>query len=96
MLAESEFNWSYFDAHRQLACEELSYDEDKARLRFGRGLARQEVAVFSSHYGVWKQFLARGAGEYLLVMEDDLILDTDFPLQEFVAFCASAGLPGAG
>lgn len=92
MLEGSGLNWSYFDAHLQLGCEELAYDGERARLRFGRGLTRQEIAVFSSHYGVWKEFVARSASEYLLVMEDDLILDIGFPVSEFVSFCANAGM----
>lgn len=92
MLGGSGLNWSYFDAHTELGCGELAYDGENARLRFGRGLTRQEIAVFSSHYGVWKEFIARGASEYLLVMEDDLILDTGFPVGEFTSFCANAGM----
>lgn len=92
MLGGSGFGWSWFDAHTALGCEELDYDEERARLRFGRGLTRQEIAVFSSHYGVWKEFLARGRNEYLLVMEDDLILDTDFPVRQFASFCGKLGM----
>lgn len=92
MLAGSGLEWSYFDAHTRCACEELCHDQQRARLHFGRDLTLQEIAVFSSHYAVWKQFIARGKSDYLLVMEDDLILDINFPLTQFVAFCANAGM----
>jgi glycosyl transferase, family 25 len=92
MLEGGGLDWRWFDAHTALGCEELEYDEERARLRFGRGLTRQEIAVFSSHYGVWKEFLAQGRSEYLLVMEDDLILDTDFPVSQFASFCGKLGM----
>lgn len=92
MLDGYGLNWSYFDAHTELHCDELWYDEPTARRHFGRVLAQQEIAVCSSHYAVWKTFLEKCEYEYLLVLEDDVIVDIDFPVEEFAKFCGSHGI----
>ncbi len=92
MLERFPVKWSYFDAHTSLANTDLNYDPDQAKRRFGRTLGPQEVAVYSSHFEVMKQFLARGEADFLLILEDDIILDPDFPLQEFADFCADTGI----
>ncbi|MEY9534896.1 glycosyltransferase family 25 protein [Sinorhizobium fredii] len=92
MLADCGVEWSYFDAHTALACKELRYDEARARQHFGRALTVQEIAVFSSHYAIWMAFLDHGESDYLLVLEDDVILDIDFPIQQFAEFCGGLGL----
>ncbi|MCO5964840.1 glycosyltransferase family 25 protein [Sinorhizobium meliloti] len=92
MLAEYGIEWSYFDAHTALACKELRYDEPRARRHYGRALTAQQVAVFSSHYAMWMAFLNRGESDYLFVLEDDVILDIDFPIRQFSEFCAGLGL----
>ncbi|GGF54395.1 hypothetical protein GCM10007301_12400 [Azorhizobium oxalatiphilum] len=92
MLAGEGLPWSYFDAHTSLACEDLTYDEGRARTRLGRPLTRSEIAVYSSHYVVWKAFLEEGDSDYLLVLEDDVLLDVDFPVAEFAEFCGRRGI----
>jgi glycosyl transferase, family 25 len=88
MLDGHDLKWCYFDAHTTLACEDLRYDAAVARRHSGTALAPQQIAVYSSHYAVWKAFVNAGTSEYLLVLEDDLILDMEFPLKRFAAFCA--------
>src|SRR3979411_2468260 len=88
MLEGSGLNWSYFDAHRSLVCTELRYDEREIKRCFGRTLSLPEVAVYSSQFAVLKKFLDSGTSDYVLVLEDDVIYDVDFPLGEFAAFCA--------
>jgi glycosyl transferase, family 25 len=92
MLEGHDLDWAYFDAHATLRSEDLHYDEALARRHFGRTLAEPEIAVFSSHYSVWKSFLTKGKGDYLLVLEDDVILDVDFPIRQFAAFCGKRGI----
>ena len=92
MLDGHGLAWSYFDAHTSLRCEELRYDESGTRRRFGRALTRAEIAVYSSHYAIWKAFVEQGQSDYLLVLEDDLLLDMDFPLLQFASFCSRLGL----
>lgn len=92
MLNGYAMRWSYLDAHTALGCEQLHYDDSSAKRHFGRSLAPSEIAVYSSHYAAWKEFLDRGQSDYLLVLEDDLVIDTDFPIQQFAAFCGNLGI----
>jgi glycosyl transferase family 25 len=85
-------NWSYFDAHTSLQHAGLRYDLSEVKKRFGRTLSVPEIAVCSSHVAVLSDFLERGSTEYVLVLEDDVIFDTDFPLDEFSAFCSEKGI----
>jgi GR25 family glycosyltransferase involved in LPS biosynthesis len=84
--------WSYFDAHTSLEHSGLRYDPKQAKRRFGRTLSAPEIAVCSSQVAVLSDFLERGSTEYLLVLEDDVIFDTDFPLDQFCAFCSEKGI----
>ena len=88
MFRGTGFNWTYFDAHTSLKHPGLRYDLGEVKRLFGRTLSGPEIAVCSSHVAVLSDFLARGATEYILVLEDDVIFDTDFPLEEFGAFCS--------
>jgi glycosyl transferase, family 25 len=85
-------NWSYFDAHTSLKHSGLRYDLSEVKRRFGRTLSGPEIAVCSSHVALLSDFLERGSAEYVLVLEDDVIFDTDFPLDEFSAFCSGKGI----
>ena len=85
-------NWSYFDAHTSLNHPGLRYDLSEVKKRFGRTLSAPEIAVCSSHVAVLNDFLERGSTEYVLILEDDVIFDTDFPLDEFSVFCLEKGI----
>jgi glycosyl transferase, family 25 len=85
-------NWSYFDAHTSLKHSGLRYDLHEIKQRFGRTLSGPEIAVCSSHVAVLSDFLERGSTEYVLVLEDDVIFDTDFPLDAFSVFCSEKGI----
>jgi GR25 family glycosyltransferase involved in LPS biosynthesis len=84
--------WSYFDAHNALKHAGLRYDLGEVKRLFGRTLTGPEIAVCSSHVAVLSEFLERGKSDYVLVLEDDVIFDTDFPLDEFAGFCAENGM----
>jgi len=88
MFQGTGLNWSYFDAHTSLSCRGLRYDLGEVKRLFGRTLSNPEIAVCSSHVAVLNEFLERGSTDYVLVLEDDCIFDTDFPLDDFSAFCA--------
>jgi glycosyl transferase, family 25 len=92
MFEGTGLNWSYFDAHTSLKHPGLRYDLGEIKRRFGRTLSAPEIAVCSSHVGVLSGFLERGSAEYVLVLEDDVIFDTDFPLDAFSAFCSGKGI----
>ncbi|QLH72370.1 glycosyltransferase family 25 protein [Rhodopseudomonas palustris] len=92
MLGNTSLDWQYFDAHASLMCPNLHYDGAELRRHFGRNLSPPEIAVCSSHAAILQEFVDRNQADYILVLEDDVIFDTDFPLDQFCAFCASNGL----
>jgi glycosyl transferase, family 25 len=92
MFAGTGLRWSYFDAHTALRHPGLIYDVAKVKRTFGRALSAPEIAVCSSQVGVLSAFLERKSAEYLLVLEDDVIFDTDFPLDAFCTFSAENGI----
>jgi glycosyl transferase, family 25 len=92
MFQGTGLNWTYFDAHTSLSCRGLRYDLGEVKRLFGRTLSNPEIAVCSSHVAVLNEFLEHGSTDYILVLEDDCIFDTDFPLDDFSAFCAENGI----
>src|SRR5215468_5294177 len=90
MFEGTGLTWSYFDAHNALKYPGLRYDLAEVKKLFGRTLTGPEIAVCSSHVAVLSDFLERGKSDYILVLEDDVIFDTDFPLDEFAGFCAES------
>lgn len=76
----TQLPWSYFDAHtRPMAC---LTDDKKAQMRIaGRTLTTGELGCYSSHVAIWKEFLASGQPQ-LLVLEDDVVVD--WPYIEFL------------
>jgi glycosyl transferase family 25 len=83
-LAGTGLEWSFFDAHHQLA-ETLSYCEHDAWISTGRPLVPQELGCYSSHYSVWKTFLA-GTATQLLVLEDDVLGDWKYIKDDVLPF----------
>jgi len=92
MLQRLNFKWSFFEAHTGLQHPDLRHDPLDTKRHYGRELTIPQIAVYSSHYAVWKQYLETGSSDYLLVMEDDIIFDTDFPFETFAGFCAERGI----
>jgi glycosyl transferase family 25 len=68
--------WSFFDAHTTLS-NELVYDPDDAWVHRGRTLTHGELGCYSSHYALWRHFLATNY-QQLLVLEDDTLFDWYF------------------
>jgi glycosyl transferase, family 25 len=85
-------DWSFFDAHRSLLHEDLTCDEADLLRHTGRKFSVPQLAVWSSHYTVIKNFLECSQSEYLLVFEDDVVFDTDFPISKAVDLCAQKNI----
>jgi glycosyl transferase, family 25 len=92
MFAGTGLKWSFFDAHNGLLHPGLQYNSTAIKRQFGRTLSVPEIAVYSSHVAVLREFLDRGLAEYILVLEDDVIYDVDFPLIEFAKLCSDQGI----
>lgn len=91
MFSGTGLTWSFYDAQRGLD-PDLSYDVATVKRRFGRTLSPPEIGVYSSHYAVLKRFLETGTADYVLVLEDDCILDTAFPLHELAELSREHGI----
>jgi GR25 family glycosyltransferase involved in LPS biosynthesis len=91
MLEGSGLNWAYFDAHASLRHAGLRYDPNHVKRKFGRTLSVPEVAICSSHVAALDEFIKRGTSDYVLIFEDDVIFDVDFPIDKFTTFCAEKG-----
>jgi glycosyl transferase family 25 len=81
-LAGTGLEWSFFDAHRHPV---VSYCKRDAWIAKGRPLVPQELGCYSSHYSVWKEFLA-GTSTQLLVLEDDVSGDWDYIKKDVLSF----------
>jgi glycosyl transferase, family 25 len=79
-LANQDVDFSFVDAidARCLADAEFArlYDDEAARLRYGRSMTRGEVACFLSHRLLWQAVVNKG--ESVVVLEDDALLDAEF------------------
>lgn len=81
-------SWRFFDAVNDAAVVEgLDSDPDRQIARYGRTLGRAEVGCFKSHYLVLREFVKSGTSDWIMVMEDDVILDVNFNFQEVIEFC---------
>ena len=70
--------WRFFDAHTA-ADNTLPYDAERALTRRGYRLKPAEIGCFSSHVGCLRAYLEDADGsEFLLVLEDDVLLDEHF------------------
>jgi len=76
------WRWRFFDAHTATQ-NTLPYDPERAMLQRGYRLTTAEIGCFSSHFECIKAHAAQpdGALPYLLVMEDDVVLDPQFDLE---------------
>lgn len=91
MFEGSGLNWTYFNAHTSLRHAGLQYDPHHVKKKFGRTLSVPEVAICSSHVAALDEFIKRGSSKYVLILEDDVIFDIDFPIEKFTTFCAEKG-----
>jgi len=82
--------WRFFNAHTANE-NSLPYDPEQALLRRGYRLKPAEIGCFSSHFACMKAHSARTEGEYpyLLVLEDDVVLDPAFNLEMIPALMQS-------
>lgn len=91
-LEKLNFKWSYFEAHTGLQHPDLRHDPVETTRHYGPALTIPQIAVYSSHYAVVKQYQESGTADFLLVMEDDIIFDTEFPFETFAGFCVERGI----
>lgn len=76
-LNQTGLSWEFFDA-RTDADPRLRLQTTKWRRINGRTLNRAEIGCYSSHFALLAEHAERPAGNVLIVLEDDALLDTDF------------------
>jgi glycosyl transferase family 25 len=91
-LASFPLPWTFFDGLTGAAETGLAYDEARALKYFGRPLSRNELGCFKSHYTVMTTLLSDADAEWLIVFEDDLIVDPAFDFKAAVAYMAANGI----
>ena len=91
-LKNWSISWRFFDAVRGSQKLARPYDQRKALIAFGRPLTDGEVGCFSSHMLALEDFLERGQSDWILILEDDVVFDVRFPLEDFAAFSSSHGI----
>jgi glycosyl transferase, family 25 len=70
--------WRFYDAHTA-SDNTLPYDAERALTRRGYRLKPAEIGCFSSHVGCLRAYLEDPrAAEFLIVLEDDVLLDEHF------------------
>ena len=86
-------SWTYFDGLTDDDDIGLAYNDEAANVQFGRSLSRAERGCFKSHYTVLKTFAEQNPCDWLIVFEDDLVIDTNFDFAGLIAQSRSAGIP---
>jgi glycosyl transferase family 25 len=67
-------------------------DTDRQKARYGRELTSGEVGCFASHFSAISEFLEGGLSEWLLVLEDDVVIDGAFPYHRLASACSAQGI----
>ncbi|MAM63147.1 glycosyltransferase family 25 protein [Maritimibacter sp. UBA3975] len=81
-LSAATFDWAFHDAHRPGDDSALIPDPEGQKRLFGRTLTPGETACYMSHVAAIETFQAMPELDWLLVMEDDVWIDPDFPYAE--------------
>lgn len=91
-LEGSVWAWAFLDALRPDDPSPATPDPQGQRRLFGRRLTGGEEAVFKSHLHALAAFDDDPALDWLLVMEDDVWIDPDFPYDDLAAFLEDRGI----
>jgi|GEM_PF-3871712 len=86
MLAElPSCDWRFFDV---VPADELTvrYEEEAAFRSYGSILSTAERSCAASHIAMLENWLADGRTPYLVVMEDDVLIDPHFSFAPMVSF----------
>jgi len=90
-LTNSNLNWSFFNAlssESQFAEDiNLTISAREQLKNFGRELSASEVGCFKSHYYLINEHVKSHQFEWLLVIEDDVILDANYDFDGVIEFC---------
>lgn len=88
---EKKLDWSFFNAFGPRSDIGLNEDSNKQIRLYGRNLTTAEIGCFKSHYSVIKDHADNGSG-WLLVLEDDVYLDSNFDFTELIHLLEKNGI----
>jgi GR25 family glycosyltransferase involved in LPS biosynthesis len=85
--------WTFFDALRVPAEGLPQYDEAQAIRFWGRGLSKAEIGCAASHMSVMAKLASSGTDDsWMLVVEDDVVLDARFDFRSLLDVCKAADI----
>jgi glycosyl transferase family 25 len=84
-------NWRFFDAVPPEECL-LPYDEGAAFKAYGSTLSRAEISCAASHIGIIERFVREGGADYLVVFEDDIVIDPTLNIAGYLQIMQLAGI----
>lgn len=90
--ANRSIQWSFFDAATATTPTVLTSDANRQRNRFGRALTAAEIGCFKSHFQVLQRFVDSSSADWVLVVEDDVLLDPLFDFNDAVRLAADRDL----
>lgn len=91
-LEAMPFPCAFFDALGGDAPSPLTVDQSRQSKFFGRILGYGELGCFKSHHAVMQDFLDNLDADWLLVLEDDVWIDAEFPFADFARLFAGNGI----
>jgi glycosyl transferase family 25 len=91
-LSGATFDWAFHDAHRPGDDSALIPDPEGQKRLFGRTLTPGETACYMSHVAAIETFEAMPDLDWLLVMEDDVWIDPEFPYAELAEALQARGI----
>ncbi|MDQ8727656.1 glycosyltransferase family 25 protein [Bradyrhizobium sp. LHD-71] len=91
-MADTQLQWTFFDALRDLQSGQPVYDESRALRYWGRPLTPSEIGCAASHIAVLTAVSQQAEGEWTVVIEDDVFLDPAFDVTKAIRMCELAGL----
>jgi glycosyl transferase family 25 len=86
-------SWEFFDGLTVDSQSELEPRPDRQLTRFGRPLTKGEVGCFKSHFATIAAFSRDPRLDWLLVLEDDVWLDTAFPFFDILEILEHRRIP---
>jgi glycosyl transferase family 25 len=95
-LASFQYRWTFFDALKADDAFDLQPDLQRQLIRFGRALSPNEIGCYKSHVQVLKEFVssppAPSTSSWLLVLEDDVWLDTSVDFMALINEIENRGM----
>ena len=91
-LKDFPLEWEFFDAHRENTPTSLLVEPRRQVSAMGRELTSAEIGTTKSHYHVLDCFAEHEKAKWILVLEDDVLVDCQFDYLGFLNFAASKGI----